>query len=79
MPAFRTTDQFRRAVQAAGLTQTALAQRGGLAGSFFNRVLHGDRFGDLTRQRIILIGQSLGLAEDQCVAFDADPVPERAL
>ena len=74
MDVITVSTEFRRAVEDSPKRQRELAEIGGLPASRFNAIIHGDRLGLVTQQRILAIGQALGLTADACFTVRRDVV-----
>jgi hypothetical protein len=74
MTRYVLTTLFRQRVRKSALAHHALACVGGLAHADFNRFLHGTPFGARSRQRVLLIGRHLELADDACCQTFDDPI-----
>jgi hypothetical protein len=64
---FRMSHVLKRAVYKSDLSQTALGFPHGLSQAEISRYMHGRAFGPVTRDKMIKLGESLGIPADQCV------------
>ena len=71
---YQMSDALAVAIHSSGLKKYNIAATGGISPTSLSLYLGGSVFGPAARQRVVLIGRALGIAEDQITIDVPDPL-----